>query len=177
MCRVAGSERFAVRATSTNWIGPGIISFAPGFPAAATSQRWSRPWKCTEGILRNSAGRCTTSIAWFRSSRSAFANWHSLGSRPHRAAGNEDWKGESMHAFWTFILTCILAAGLSTSCYAAANERDLKEDKEQAPKTDGTWQLVEAELAGQKLPEEITKSITLTLKGDQYTVVTGEGKD
>jgi len=82
-----------------------------------------------------------------------------------------------MHALWTFTLTCMLAAGLSTSCYAAANERDLKEDKEQAPKTDGTWQLIEAELGGQKLPEQITKSITLTLKGDQYTVVTGEGRD
>jgi len=37
--------------------------------------------------------------------------------------------------------------------------------------------MVEAEMGGMKLPEEVTKTLQLILKGDHYTVVTGEGKD
>jgi uncharacterized protein (TIGR03067 family) len=42
---------------------------------------------------------------------------------------------------------------------------------------DGTWSLVSAEMAGQKMPDEFLKSIKLVIKGDTYTVTAGEGVD
>lgn len=43
--------------------------------------------------------------------------------------------------------------------------------------TDGKWQAIEAELAGKKFPPRITKSINLTLDGDNYLVTTDDGED
>jgi len=42
---------------------------------------------------------------------------------------------------------------------------------------DGKWQAVEAELAGKKFPPQATRSIQLTLDGDNYLVTTDEGED
>jgi uncharacterized protein (TIGR03067 family) len=39
---------------------------------------------------------------------------------------------------------------------------------------DGTWTIVSAEMAGQKMPEEMTKSVKLVIKGDTYAVTAGE---
>ena len=44
-------------------------------------------------------------------------------------------------------------------------------------KLEGKWTLVSAEVAGEKLPEAVVKSISLTLKGDEYTVKVGEAVD
>jgi uncharacterized protein (TIGR03067 family) len=76
-----------------------------------------------------------------------------------------------MRRLWTIIVVL----GISTIGFARGAEGDSKTDK--AGKMDGTWQLVEAEVGGMKLPEEVTKNIQMILKGDHYTVVTGEGKD
>jgi uncharacterized protein (TIGR03067 family) len=76
-----------------------------------------------------------------------------------------------MRRFWTIIVVL----SISTIGFARGDEPDSKTDK--ARKTDGTWQLVEAEVGGMKLPEDVTKNIQLILKGDRYTVVTAEGKD
>ena len=42
---------------------------------------------------------------------------------------------------------------------------------------EGTWQVVEAELAGKKLPEEATKKLRLTLRGDRYFLTGAESDD
>lgn len=42
---------------------------------------------------------------------------------------------------------------------------------------EGTWLPTEAELAGQKFPDEIRKSIKLVVKGDMYTVTVGTKAD
>jgi uncharacterized protein (TIGR03067 family) len=46
-----------------------------------------------------------------------------------------------------------------------------------ADSLDGTWTATAAELAGTPFPEEVRKSITLVLKGDQYTVTVGTQAD
>ena len=76
-----------------------------------------------------------------------------------------------MRRFWTIIVVL----GISAIGFARGDEPDSKTDK--ARRTDGTWQLVEAEVGGMKLPEDVTKNIQLILKGDHYTVVTADGKD
>jgi uncharacterized protein (TIGR03067 family) len=42
---------------------------------------------------------------------------------------------------------------------------------------DGTWQAEEAELAGKKWPDEVTKSIQLVITKGKYLVKTAEGDD
>jgi uncharacterized protein (TIGR03067 family) len=42
---------------------------------------------------------------------------------------------------------------------------------------DGTWLATTAELAGNPFPENVTKSITLVIKGDHYKVTVGERPD
>jgi uncharacterized protein (TIGR03067 family) len=56
-------------------------------------------------------------------------------------------------------------------CSPAAQSAD--EPKE----TEGTWVPSAAELAGQKFPDEVCKSIKLVIKGDQYTVTVGRERD
>jgi uncharacterized protein (TIGR03067 family) len=47
------------------------------------------------------------------------------------------------------------------------------EGKEDGQLMEGTWLPVEAELAGAKFPDEILKTMKLTMKEDQYTVTVG----
>lgn len=48
------------------------------------------------------------------------------------------------------------------------------DDKPAAPKAlQGTWKLTSAELAGKPLGGDFTKSTTLTIEGDRYTVMVG----
>jgi uncharacterized protein (TIGR03067 family) len=60
------------------------------------------------------------------------------------------------------ILSAVGVIGLA----AVATARDAKEDKAM----DGTWELVSGELGGQKFPEAVTKTLTLVLDGEKYTV-------
>ncbi len=41
----------------------------------------------------------------------------------------------------------------------------------------GTWRAATAELGGKPFPDEVRKSITLTLKDDKYTVTVGKNPD
>src|SRR5438874_13487011 len=58
--------------------------------------------------------------------------------------------------------------------FAAAARSDAADDKDAVQ---GTWLPAEAELAGQKFPDEVRKSIKLVLQGDQYTVTVGTQPD
>jgi uncharacterized protein (TIGR03067 family) len=49
--------------------------------------------------------------------------------------------------------------------------------KDDAKALEGTWLPETAELAGQKFPDEVRKTIKLVLKGDTYTVTVGEATD
>lgn len=51
------------------------------------------------------------------------------------------------------------------------------EEKFDPKKLDGSWVPESALLAGQAMPDEVIKSITLTLKGDKYTVELGGQTD
>ena len=42
---------------------------------------------------------------------------------------------------------------------------------------EGTWMATTAELAGKKFPDEVTKSIKLVIKGDEYQVTVGKNPD
>jgi len=64
------------------------------------------------------------------------------------------------------VLVFVVAA--TARCQDAAREKT---------KLEGKWMLVSAEVAGEKLPEAVVKSISLTLKGDEYTVKVGEAVD
>jgi uncharacterized protein (TIGR03067 family) len=48
------------------------------------------------------------------------------------------------------------------------------DDKDAGASLEGTWLPSTAELAGQKFPDEITKTIKLTIKGAKYTVTVGK---
>jgi len=63
-------------------------------------------------------------------------------------------------------LVAVSVVGLLT----AAEPGDPKKVNEEAKAMEGTWELVSAELGGQKLPGEVTKTLTLVLAGEKYTV-------
>lgn len=65
-----------------------------------------------------------------------------------------------------------LAFAIVVSFTSAAWSDDAKEES-----LDGTWTAKSAELAGKKFPGEITKSIKLVLKGDEYQVNVGQKPD
>lgn len=66
-------------------------------------------------------------------------------------------------------VSIILVLALSTVARSAP-------DKE-SDALEGTWVPSEAELGGQKFPDEIRKSIKLVIKGDKYTVTVGTQVD
>ena len=73
-----------------------------------------------------------------------------------------------MNRFFAVPLTAVCCCVvLSTSTLVA----------EDAPVTDGVWKPAEAILMGDPLPEQITKAITLTVKGDAYTVTINGTKE
>lgn len=53
---------------------------------------------------------------------------------------------------------------------------DDKKQAEEIKKMDGVWNVVSGELGGSALPEEVTKTFTLTLAGGKYKVKVG-GQD
>ncbi len=66
------------------------------------------------------------------------------------------------------LLACVL--GLPASAWCA-------DQKEDSKKMDGTWIPVEAELGGQKFPDEVLKTLRLTVSDGKYTVKAGEQVD
>jgi uncharacterized protein (TIGR03067 family) len=54
-----------------------------------------------------------------------------------------------------------------------ASSADAKDGAKDIDKMQGTWLKSEAELAGEKYPDEIRKSIKLVIKDDKYTVTVG----
>jgi uncharacterized protein (TIGR03067 family) len=51
------------------------------------------------------------------------------------------------------------------------------DDDKDSKSLDGTWIPEAAEIAGQKFPDEVRKSIKLVVKGDKYTVTVGKETD
>ena len=70
----------------------------------------------------------------------------------------------------SFVFT--LLACLPLVAGARADDKDTE-----AKKMEGTWQLKDAELAGQKLPAESVKAFRLTLTGGKYTLKSNEQPD
>lgn len=66
----------------------------------------------------------------------------------------------------------VVTFALVVSFTSAAWSDDAKDDS-----LEGTWMGSTAELAGKKFPDEVTKSIKLELKGDQYSVTVGKNPD
>ena len=51
------------------------------------------------------------------------------------------------------------------------------DDAKDAASLQGTWLPAEAELGGQKFPDEVRKTIKLVIEGDKYTVTVGAQPD
>lgn len=62
----------------------------------------------------------------------------------------------------------LVGVALVVSCALVAWGAETKDDA-----LDGTWLPSLAELAGEKFPDEVRKTIKLEIKGDQYTVTAG----
>lgn len=59
----------------------------------------------------------------------------------------------------------------------AADPRQPKKVDEEAKAMEGTWELVSAEVGGQKLPDEVVKTFTLVLADGKYTVKSSSPDD
>jgi uncharacterized protein (TIGR03067 family) len=69
----------------------------------------------------------------------------------------------------SFVTVALLLCIMRAAWCAAAEEPD---------RNQGTWQMVTAEIAGQKMPDAFAKSTRLVVQGDKYTVtVTNEHTD
>jgi uncharacterized protein (TIGR03067 family) len=69
----------------------------------------------------------------------------------------------------SFVTLAMVLFITRSACCPAADERDGNQ---------GTWQMVTAEIAGQKMPDAFAKSTRLVVQGDKYTVtVTSERTD
>ena len=70
-------------------------------------------------------------------------------------------------------IVLFVAMFTSCLCVSARTNREADDGKEM----DGTWVPTDAELAGQKFPEDILKTMKLTINGEKYTVTIGEVVD
>ncbi|HQR07602.1 MAG TPA: TIGR03067 domain-containing protein [Gemmatales bacterium] len=64
--------------------------------------------------------------------------------------------------------------GLTLVLATAIQARD---DKSESQALQGNWSLASAELAGKPFPEQLVKTMSLTMKDGRYTVMVGQGKD
>ena len=71
-------------------------------------------------------------------------------------------------------LACAVAVTLIVS--SAALDRSGQE-RDDAKLLEGTWLPATAELAGKDFPDDVRKTIKLTVKGDHYTVTVGDNSD
>jgi uncharacterized protein (TIGR03067 family) len=51
------------------------------------------------------------------------------------------------------------------------------DDKADSKALEGTWSLSSAVMAGKPFPEQLVKTMSLTMKDGRYTVMVGQGKD
>jgi uncharacterized protein (TIGR03067 family) len=72
------------------------------------------------------------------------------------------------------IRVLLVAFGLALTITSSSWSDDAKDA---ARALEGTWLPSEAELAGQKYPESILKTMKLVVKDDKYTVTVGEATD
>jgi uncharacterized protein (TIGR03067 family) len=63
------------------------------------------------------------------------------------------------------------------ACFPFAAGMQVDDKGDDAKRVEGTWQLKEAELAGQKWPEDVVKTIQLKITGDKYTLQSNEKPD
>ena len=68
------------------------------------------------------------------------------------------------------LVLVMLVLGLPAGAWSSGGKEDSK-------MMEGTWLPVEAELAGQKFPDEVLKTLKLTLSDGKYTVKVGEQID
>lgn len=68
----------------------------------------------------------------------------------------------------------LFVMGVTLLLVTAIQARD---DKSDTQAIQGTWALASAELAGKPFPEQLVKSMSLTMKDGRYTVMVGQGKD
>jgi hypothetical protein len=64
----------------------------------------------------------------------------------------------------------LVVFALVVSCSSAAWSDDAKDE---AKSMEGTWLASSAELAGEKFPDEVRKSIKMVLSDGKYTVTVG----
>jgi uncharacterized protein (TIGR03067 family) len=67
-----------------------------------------------------------------------------------------------------------VAFAVVLTCSSVAWSDDAKDE---AKKMEGTWLPSSAELAGEKFPDEVRKTIKLVLADDKYTVTVGKNPD
>lgn len=70
----------------------------------------------------------------------------------------------------------IAAAGV-VSLVGVVGADDPTAVRDERKALDGSWSLVSADVGGQKLPEAVTKTFTLVMKGDEYAVKSGGPDD
>src|SRR2546430_12590847 len=68
------------------------------------------------------------------------------------------------------LVLVVLVLGLPASAWSS-------DEKEDSKMMEGTWLPVEGELGGQKFPEEVLKTIKLSMSDGKYTVKVGEQLD
>jgi uncharacterized protein (TIGR03067 family) len=80
-------------------------------------------------------------------------------------------EGEEVFTVWrsAMLRLSLVAAGV-VGLLTAAEPGDPKKVNEEAKAMEGTWEFVSAELGGQKLPDEVLKTMTLVLRDGKYTV-------
>lgn len=64
----------------------------------------------------------------------------------------------------------VISLMLATTTHAGDDQAD-------CTALQGTWSLASAVMAGNPFPEQLVKTISLTLKDGRYTVMVGQGKD
>lgn len=68
-----------------------------------------------------------------------------------------------LRSWFVFPLACLVATAIASA--------------EEGAKFNGTWKPIEAEVSGQKLPDEVIKAMQLTMTDGKYTVAVGEKLD
>jgi len=72
----------------------------------------------------------------------------------------------------TRLFCATLFVALSLSCLSRGDDA-----KDEAKSMEGTWLASTAELAGEKFPDEVRKSIKLVIGAGKYTVTVGKNSD
>lgn len=68
----------------------------------------------------------------------------------------------------------LFVLGLALTMISVAQARD---DKTDSQALQGSWAVASAEMAGNAFPEQLIKTMSLTMKEGRYTVMVGQAKD